>query len=180
MGYENSAGLGVRNHYGPKLLDESKEFGGEKSLGGALKEMQVQFDYSTLLGAAAITGQMEKFIPAGCQVVDAWVRADTDFVGATTPTMDIGLMQADTTAIDADGLFDGITPALKNAGAASSEDVGVNSGALIGVELGFDAYPVVAIASGTYSAGVGVLTIQYLDTRNDGTGAYVAGGVRGQ
>lgn len=160
MALENAAVRGVLTHYGTRTTDQKR--GGQMTTGSAKKQLKYTFDFDDLPGGS--TDEISAYIPAGGRVVDAYLKMNVDYAGATTPSLDIGLIQSDdSTAIDLDGLFDGITPALANAGAVASEDAGTNSGALIGVELAAKGYLKVAVAAGTITAGSFEIVIDYMD-----------------
>ena len=96
-------------------------------------------------------------------LVDAYIKATTAFAGGTS--YDIGLIQSDdSTAIDLDGIWDAIVLADLDAtsGSVSSEHAGTNSGVLIGSSLAADGYLKV-VATGTFTAGVAELTIEYIE-----------------
>jgi len=159
MGFETESTRGVLVHYGPRSTDQS--YGAENAGGGKVKSLTYKWSYDALPGGSA--DNLKLYIPAGAQVVDAYIKATTAFAGGTS--YDIGLEQSDgSTAIDADGLWDAIVLADLDAtsGSVASEHGGTNSGAIIGTSLANDAY-LVAAATGTFTAGVAELTIEYIE-----------------
>lgn len=170
--YENSAGLGVRNHYGPKIIDEGQKFGGEVSTSMNVKEKEWTFTYDDLPSAQNLS--MEQFIPAGAQIISARLQVVEAFAGGTS--YDIGTEENDGTAIDANGLFAGTLLAEID---AVNEWV-VGAGAQIDGTIGtpFDAYLLV-VATGTFTAGKARVIVEYREADVDATGNYVAGGVKG-
>ena len=67
MSFENSAGLSVRNHYGPRKVEE--KFGGEVTTSGKTKQIEWVFSYDDLPDPADL--DMEKYIPSGSIIVSA-------------------------------------------------------------------------------------------------------------
>lgn len=151
MGYENTAGLGVLNHYGPRTTDE--KFGGVNGR-GKVKTVVTKFSYNDLPTPGADNAIISAYVPTGAQVINAYIKATTTFVGGTS--YDIGLQESDGTEIDNDGLFDALTLAEANAGAMAADNTFVQQG----LELAADGYVVVA-ATGTFTAGAAELVIEY-------------------
>ena len=167
MGYENSAGLGVRNHYGPKAI---KDFGGQVSTSGMEKELSIVFDWDDLPVVSLL--DMEPQIPAGSYIKSAQLEVLEAMTG-TLGTWDIGLYEPDGTVVDLDGIDVAVAQAALVADAWIACD-----GALIGTGIGVDSQVVVA-EGGTVTAGKARLIIEYIQGDVDGTGNYVAGGVKG-
>lgn len=123
MTFANSAGLGVRNHYGPRKIVDT--FGGVNSTRGGSKIIECSYDLSTLtvatsmvltnpLGMDSNPSAMEAIIPAYSQILSAKLFVSTAIlsVGGSaaaagdTTAFSFGLDRADTgAAIDADGLI---------------------------------------------------------------------------
>jgi len=177
MSYENSAGLGVRNHYGPKLMSEAVGFGGQVSTSGRKKTLEWGFAYDNLLAAPSSAMGMDQYIPAGAMILSAKIQVITGFAGGTS--YDIGGYDSAGTAINADGLFDALVTAAINVA-----DDWVDSSDYTGADVDgnhavtADYYPVVA-ATGTFTAGEARLIVEYIDAERDPTGNYTAGGVKG-
>jgi len=129
MGFENSAGLGNRNHYGTREVDNS--FGGV--VGGVTRTRTATWvlDFGELVTQTAagisdatvvVTGNvgtgMEYGIPAyakvlACRVDVLEAIATTNGSAATTGSLSVGLIQSDgSTAIDLEGLIDATDGAL--------------------------------------------------------------------
>lgn len=178
--FENSAGLNVRNHYGPREVVDS--FGGQVSTSHAVKELEIVFDYDDLPGPTSGL-EMEQYVPEGAVVLSARFQTITAFAGGTS--FDIGLQENDGTEIDNDGLWDALLLAETNAvneWSDASTHTGTNSGALIlagasAAGLSANAYVNVA-ATGTYTAGKGKIVIEYREGDYDASGRYTAGGVK--
>lgn len=191
MAFANSAGLGVRNHYGPRLMTEAQEGGGQQSLGGHVKVAEWVFSYDNL-PTPATEGAMTTYIPQGAWIVSAKIHAVTGFVGGTG--YDIGLQQNDATEIDDNGLWDALVVAelaTINEWSAAEQHDGTDSGKLVNglkladgdvansyVALAADGYLVV-VANGTFTAGVAKLMIEYIEPDFDKSTRYTAGGTRG-
>lgn len=172
MGYENSAGLGVRNHYGPREIVE--KFGGEVSTSGLTKEAEWVFDYDDL-PVYGTGGEMEVTLPAGAFIVSAKIEVLTAFAGAGTETYNLGLNSDASTAIDADGIDAAVAIGALTAGAWIDCD-----GALVGASIGAAAGQLVVVASaGTVTAGKARLIVEYEESNTDGSTRYTAGGVKG-
>lgn len=189
MSYENSAGLGVRNHYGPKLMSEAQKFGAEVSTSGKVKQAEWVFSYDDLPDPANLA--MEAYVPDGAVILEASIQVITAFAGGTS--YDIGLQQNDGTEIDNDGLWDALLLAEINAideYSDSNQHTGTNSGTLVAggpidaeaeashTPIAEDGYLTVA-ATGTFTAGKARVLISYVDPNRDQTGNYTAGGVKG-
>ena len=126
MGFENSAGLSNRNHYGPRKVNE--RFGGEQTLSGGEAVVEAVIDLAEVItGAPAVSNvlmnpagatQMEAIIPAYSSILSAEIEvinaiATTGGSAATAASLQLGLDRADTgAAIDADGLIDATDGAL--------------------------------------------------------------------
>lgn len=188
MTYESSAGLGVRNHYGPKVINEGSKFGGQVSTSGKTITAEWVFSYDDLPALVA-QGGMETHIPAGSVIHRASIQAIEAFTGGTS--YDIGLQQKDGTEIDADGLWDLLAIASLSAVdemSIAAEHAGTNSGTLVldkvvstdvadsKQPLASDGYLVVT-AAGTFTAGKARVLIEYTPARKDQSGNYTAGGV---
>lgn len=192
MGYENSAGLGVRTHFGPKLMYEGQKFGGVVSTSGLRTTMEWIITYNDLPALVA-QGAMEKHIPAGSIIHKATIQTLVVFAGGTS--YDIGLQQKDGTTIDLDGLWDLLAAASLSVESEMSDAVehaGTNSGLLVqdvvldaGVAdsrqpLTSDGY-LVMVETGTFTAGKARILIDFTLPRLDASSGstYVAGGVQG-
>lgn len=189
MTYENSAGLGNRNHYGPRIIDEGQKFGGQVSTGGKVKQIEWVFSYDDLPDPTNLS--MEAYVPAGSWIQSARLQVITAFAGGTS--YDIGMQQNDGTEIDNDGLWDALLLANINAADEVTDAVqhaGTNSGALVQgkvvstdiadsfTPLANDGYLTVA-ATGTFTAGKARVIIEYVEPNQDRSGNYVHGGVKG-
>ena len=170
MSYESSAGLGVRNHYGPKLIGEAEQFGGQVSTSGFDKQVVWEFDYDNL--PVNFDGQMEAEIPAGASILNAQIEVVSAMTG-TSGTLTVGLEEADGTVIDVDGIDATVAQAALVANAIIECD-----GALIGTQIDEDAQLLVT-TGGTVTAGRFRVIIEYRQGDFDATGNYVAGGVKG-
>ena len=149
--WTNSDGLEIR-FTGP----EANQSGAEV-VGGATKELVVDFDFATAITAAAWAH--ESYIPAGSYIKSA-VLIVTSAMTGTSGTLTIGLAQKDGTAIDADG----IDVAIAQADLEASEVV-ICNGALAGgtLSIGANNGYVYTTLGGTVTGGRGRLVIEYIE-----------------
>lgn len=135
---------------------------------GNENELTVDFSWDNMPGFDADAdndGVLESFdkvnehIPANAIIKEAVVYATEDWTGTGTPTMSIGLYEADGTVIDADGIDAAIAE-----GALDANDVVVCDGALAShASVGAnDAYVRVYPAAGTYTAGKARLVVRFV------------------
>jgi len=130
MSFENSAGLNVRNHYGPRKVNSS--FGGSHVALNGVVTARWKVDLAEVItGAPSTTNTiidstttegMEHIIPAysnvlSCRLIPVTALATTGGTAATSAAFTVGLEQAATgaspgTAIDVDGLIDATDGAL--------------------------------------------------------------------
>jgi hypothetical protein len=187
MGFENSAELGVRNHYGPRQIVDV--FGGQVADSGLIKTMELTLeasDFTTgVYSAYAANGTgvlgMDGRVPAGALVVSCRAEVTTVFAGASVSVIDVGTEQSGGTDIDADGLIAGASASATTAGWI------VGAGADIGtiLDASEDGYPLVSLfaVDGTTPAaatsGQVTILIEYIDPQSDSTGRYTAGGTKG-
>jgi hypothetical protein len=155
MGLETAGTRGVLNHYGARSTDESR--GGKVATKTRMKQVVYKFGYDGLPSGAE--DELTAKIPAGSILINAYIRATTNFVGGTS--YDIGVEQPDGTAIDIDGLFDALLLAELNLGDVSDTHGGTNSGAILDLELTAEAC-VIAVATGTFTAGEAELVVEYV------------------
>jgi hypothetical protein len=148
MALENSAGINVVNHYGPRDTDASK--GGQAKSTGQIKRAEWQFDYSDLPTYGSTN--LEFAIPANATIVSSKWITGTAWAGGTS--LNVGLYQSDGTVIDADGLDAAITPTT--AGAVID-----GNGALVGATIGANAGELTVAATGTYTAGTATVIVEY-------------------
>ena len=148
MAYENSAGINVLNHYGPRGKDA--KWGGQAKSTGQIKRAEWQFDYSDLPTYGSTNLQFA--IPANATIVSSKWITGTAWAGGTS--LNVGLYQGDGTVIDADGLDVGITPTI--AGAVIQGD-----GVLVGKTIGANAGELTVAATGTYTAGTATVIVEY-------------------
>lgn len=179
--YENSAGLSVRNHYGPKIIDEGTKFGGQVSTSGMDKQAEWVVSYDDIPVLTDVALGMETLIPAGAAINKVSLQVLEAFVGGTS--YDIGLMDAAGVAINADGFWDLIVTAdinVVNEWRDAAVHAGTDSGALIEATapITSDGY-LVMLAAGTFTAGRMRILVEFTQADTDATGNYVAGGVKG-
>jgi len=148
MAYENTAGINVLNHYGPRGRDAKN--GRQAKSTGQIKRAEWQFDYSDLPTYGSTNLQFA--IPANATIVSSKWITGTAWAGGTS--LNVGLYQGDGTVIDADGLDAAITPTT--AGAVID-----GNGALVGASIGANAGELTVAATGTYTAGTATVIVEY-------------------
>jgi len=148
MALENTAGINVVNHYGPRDTDASK--GGQAKSTGQIKRAEWQFAYDDLPTYGSTNLQFA--IPAGATIVSSKWITGTAWAGGTS--LNVGLYQSNGTVIDADGLDAAITPTT--AGAVID-----GNGALVGATIGANAGELTVAATGTYTAGTATVIVEY-------------------
>jgi len=149
--WTNSDGLEIR-FTGP----EANQSGAEV-IGGASKEVIVDFDFATAITAAAWAH--ESYIPAGSYIRAATLIVTSAMTG-TSGTLTIGLAQKDGTVIDADGIDATIAQADLEA-----NEVVLCNGALAGGTLSIGAANgyIYTTLGGTVTGGRGRLVIEYIE-----------------
>ena len=148
MAYENTAGINVLNHYGPRGRDA--KWGGQAKSTGQIKRAEWQFSYDDLPTAGSTNLQFA--IPANATIVSSKWITGTAWAGGTS--LNVGLYQSNGTVIDADGLDAAITPTT--AGAVID-----GNGALVGATIGANAGELTVAATGTYTAGTATVIVEY-------------------
>lgn len=119
-----------------------------------IKTMVVSID--TTAGAVDFNNGEDAFIPAGSFLKSASLFATTTLVGGTS--IDLGFKTAAGVAIDADGIVDAATLAEINAGhVCDGADIGTV------IDASNDAYVSVSVVTGTFSAGVAKLVLEYIE-----------------
>jgi len=120
----------------------------------ALKTMVVTVDATA--GAVDLNNGEDAAIPAGSFLKSATLFATTTLVGGTS--IDLGFVDAAGDAIDADGIVDAATLAEINAGhVCDGADVGTV------ISASDDAYVSVSVVTGTFTAGVAKLVLEYIE-----------------
>jgi hypothetical protein len=99
-------------------------------------------------------------IPAYASIVESRLIVETAFAGGTD--YQIGVVQADGTAIDVDGFHTAAATVLANLTPKGKTLVG--GGALVGAGIGSAAGQVKVTASGTFTAGKAHLYVKYIPT----------------
>lgn len=148
---------GVRNYFGPVDPKDTKI--PAKQSKAKPEIMQIDFRYDDLPSNSTTDEGILK-IPKGSFLVSARLIVLEAFVSGGLTTVDVGLVQTDGTAIDADGLF----AALAKASIDAVGKVAVGAGALVGAvsSLTVDAQVKVAVATGPFTAGRGRLLVEYI------------------
>ena len=158
--WTNSDGLEVRF----KNSEAGQTGAGLSSL-GAVKILEVDLDYTTNISAAA--DSHEAFIPAGAQIVRAYLIGKTAMTG-TSGTLKVGLSSKDgTTLTDDDAILTATLGVQANLAAQKSLLCdGAAAAAASGIFTNFsatvDGY-VYTTKGGTVTAGTGKLVIEYIE-----------------
>jgi hypothetical protein len=149
--WTNSDGLEVR------FKNPEAGATGAELVGGAIKELVVDFDFATAITAAA--DGHESFLPAGSYILSATLIVTSAMTG-TSGTLTIGLAQKDGTVIDADGIDAAVAQATLIASAVVKCDGALaGSTAAIGSANGY----VYTSLGGTVTGGRGKLVIEYIE-----------------
>ena len=124
MGFESNTGLGTWNHYGPRVVDN--KYGGDVGTRGSVKEARWDVDLAQEITGAPTTSNevitsgtvgFQYIIPAyanilSCRAMVVEALSTTGGSAAAAASFQVGLEQADGTAIDVDGLIDATDGAL--------------------------------------------------------------------
>lgn len=153
--WTNSDGLEIR-FTGP----EANQSGAEV-VGGATKELVVDFTFSEAITAAAWAH--ESYIPAGSYIKSATLIVTEAATSGGTATLTIGLAQKDGSVIDADGIDATIALADLAAAKVVKCDGALAGGvASIGSANGY-VYTTPTTSSNAFTAGKGRLVIEYIE-----------------
>lgn len=173
--FTNSDGL--TRHYGPQTTSPTKYQ--VVNIGGGVKQLVIDMAYNDLpdYDADASGGTTPDsfsdaipYIPAGSIIKSAVCITVTDWATSTSATLDIGTYNKAGTAIDADGIFDGLAAASLDAG-----DVAFGNGVDVADGLGggtFDgavisttanAYVKAIVTTGSFTTGKSRLVIEYIE-----------------
>lgn len=92
MAYENSAGLGNYNHYGPRVVN--KENAGAMKTEGSRYELSIDLD-ADFINDAVSNGTSRALsiskLPAGCLIAEVVLEVSSAFtLTGTTPTVEVG------------------------------------------------------------------------------------------
>jgi hypothetical protein len=147
MGFENSAGLGVNNHYGPRpILDGA----GRLKTEGDKNEVRLKVTGVDLDDVG--TAIPDFVVPAGSYIESVTFYVSTAFVGATA-VLDIGSVAND------DGW---LTTAVTNID-ADDDRVVASAEAFLNTTLAADAEVIASYDTAAFTAGEGELVIVYRD-----------------
>ena len=137
MAYENNAGLGVVNHYGPR--ETTAKYGGEYGTKNSVKTVEWEFTYDDLPDND--TSALNYSIPANARIISAKFIVDAAWTSTSgTTDLEVGLQQSNGTEIDNDGLLTAVN--LADGSIEDAADVGSvidGSGALVGASIGANA-----------------------------------------
>ena len=129
-----------------------------------VRTLVVKVDWTDITAASAHIARIterDAFIPGGAYIRSATFNPTSDWLSGGAATLTIGLGKIDgSTAIDANGIDDLVAIA-----ALQAVDVVDCDGALVGAALPVgsdDAYVYFTTGTATWTAGVGILTIEYI------------------
>lgn len=159
--WENDDGLVIG--FGARSIEGKR--GGNVRTSGEKEQYVVEFSYDDLPEGTALVGADGSYVrlPDNALILDAYLEVLEAFAGGTS--YDIGLDQADGTAIDVDGLWDALVLADINAvGARSvaSAHAGTNSGALTNAAI-TDPAVLIVTATGSFTAGRARVVVEYIN-----------------
>lgn len=153
--WTNSDGLEIR-FTGPEANPSGAEV-----VGGATKELVVDFSFGTAITAAAWAH--ESFIPAGSYIKKATLIVTEAATSGGTATLTIGLAEKDGTVIDADGIDATIALAALDANKVVLCDGALAGGtASVGADNAY-VYTTPTTSSNAFTAGKGRLVIEYIE-----------------
>lgn len=144
---------GVRHTYG--AIPQGGKEPSYESTRGAVRELVFHFDYANLPTNNNNGDALVQVIPANSLILNARLGVLTAAAGGTS--YDIGLVQKDGTAVDADGLVAAAATASLGAGKWV-----VGAGALIGAPSATVDTQVKVTATGTFTAGKYKLVVTYI------------------
>lgn len=158
--WTNSDGLEVRFRNA-----EAGQTGAGLSTMGAVKTIQVDLEYATNITAAA--DNHEAFIPAGAQIVRAYLIGKTAMAG-TSGTLTIGLSTKDgTTTTTANAILTSTLGTQANLAAGKSllcdgANAAASSGVFTAWSTTADGY-IYTTKGGTVTGGTGKLVVEYIE-----------------
>lgn len=152
--------IGGAQHYGPRGTNEGIPT--SASTYGVVKQIVVPVKYddvnSGLPAASANVDEAVRSLKANSYIKGAYFNVTTAFTSAGSAVLNIGVEQADGTAVDADGI-DAIAVGALTANAWITCD-----GALVGASVGANAAQVsFDDATAAFTAGEGVLILEVIE-----------------
>lgn len=138
--------IGSSKYYGERTTDKS--LGHSVGMSTGVEYVDIEFDYDDLPGADATDAGVFE-LPSGAVLLEGFVDVTTAVTGATA--FQVGLIESDGTAIDADGLI---------ASATLTAGTQVMDGALIGTKTSERAQ-FVASFTGVATAGSFRVRLKY-------------------
>lgn len=159
--WENDDGLVVG--FGTRVSEGKR--GGNVRTSGEKDQYVVEFSYDDLPEGGALVDADGSYVrlPDNALVLDAYLEVLEAFAGGTS--YDIGLDEADGTAIDVDGLWDDLVLADINAVGERSvarAHGGTNSGTLLDAAI-TDPAVLIVTATGTFTAGRARVVVEYIN-----------------
>jgi len=160
MAFEDSAGINVRNHYGPRVINN--KFGGELPGDGAIRQIEYVFDYDEL--PQNDTGEMSVLLPDNSVLVDVYWHTLVPFVGVTSYNVDLVEQDGSSIGLLSDKIFnDLLLVEIDTAGEVnlSSTHTGTNSGNALGIAI-IEPSNLHIVATGVATAGRARVVLDYL------------------
>jgi len=154
------ASVNSAQYYGPREVNEGLD--NQVATYGLTRQRELYFDFEQA-NAGLPTANAEDdagtlLIPANSFITNAYLEVGTAFTSGGLATLELGLQQADGTAIDADGL-DTIAVAALTVGSWHVLD-----GALVQATVGTDDAQIsIDDAVAVFTAGTGRLVIEYFE-----------------
>ena len=132
------------------------------SVGGAIRELELEFDFSTAASVGFTTSRSDvAFIPDGSVIMDATLQVTTSFAGATNG-LNVGTEDSAGSAIDANGLLNGTAGGEAVNANITAGDTVIGAGALIGSATTEANYITISPDASTLTAGAGKVRVRYL------------------
>lgn len=156
----NADGLAVRFGKSAQLdavVGKPTQYGKEQVM-----EIDILWDRLPAFSATEAVGQIyggmpNNAIPAGALIKSAVLQVTTAEAAASSQTLSLGLVTANGTEIDNDGLFDALTQAAVDTVGESN----TGSGALIGTKLATTGYLWATVQTASFTTLVARLAITY-------------------
>ena len=137
---------------------------GEFKTYGALREVELVMDLTTLTSSQVIQSDQE-FFPSGVRIEEVEIVVETAATSGGAPTLDIGLIQTDRSTVTSNTAFTAAVAlgTLTPAGAKQVLRQGsTGAGALIGTTTSQVNYICARANTATYTAGRVVVRIRYM------------------
>lgn len=101
-------------------------------------------------------------IPAGSYIARAYLKVDTAFTSGGAASLDVGLMQADGTIVDGNGIDSAVGLTALGANAVVNCN-GASVGGVVLTSATFDTYVVFTYATAAFTAGAATVIVEYYE-----------------